>query len=120
MPRVGGRLCWPSRALARTALRTPSQLSPAARPWVTVPLCCSRRPYHPTPNARQELVPVAADKYLHVELPEKMQRAAARATWDDPRKVNKDKANEASMVDPTIRHFTVNFVRLPIINPPFL
>jgi len=117
------RLSSQSRTLSRTAVRTtlwrlprrrpcPAAAAPAAALAGSTPRC-----YQTTPSARQLAAPVAADKYLNVVLPEQVQRAAATASWDDPRKVNKDKVAEESMVDPTIRHFTVNFVRLHSSSP---
>jgi hypothetical protein len=116
---AAARLSWSSRAFAQTALRTArSRLASCPQPCLVVPIaptpgccCCSRRrrSLHATPQGRQ-LVPVPADKYLNIVLPEQVQRAAAQAMWDDPRNVNTDQPSEESLGDPTIRHFTVNFV----------
>ena len=64
-------------------------------------------------SAKSQLSEVAADKYQRTTITEDVQRAAARESWDDPRsanKVNLDHAGDEAMIDPTIRHFTVNFV----------
>src|SRR5271156_1824430 len=56
---------------------------------------------------------VPADKYQNTEIPEEVRRKAALASWNDPRKATPvDKANEEAMMDPTIRHFTINFVSI--------
>ena len=123
MALVGARrLSLQSRTLARTALRGPPWRISGRRRCLAAaaavePAASRRCRYHTTPNARQLVAPIAADKYLNVLLPEQVQRAAATASWDDPRKVNKDKVGEESMVDPTIRHFTVNFVPLHSSTP---
>jgi hypothetical protein len=68
--------------------------------------------YQQTPS-RLQLSHVPADKYQRTTITEDVQRAAARSDWDDPRaadKLNKDQPTDESMLDPTIRHFTVNFV----------
>ena len=55
---------------------------------------------------------VPADKYQRTTITEDVQRAAGHSNWDDPRSaqnLNKDNPNQ-SVTDPTIRHFTVNFV----------
>ena len=64
-------------------------------------------------SAKSQLAEVSADKYQRTTITEDVQRAAARESWDDPRsanKVNLDQSSDESMIDPTIRHFTVNFV----------
>src|SRR5438552_14332378 len=69
-------------------------------------------------TTKSQLAEVSADKYQRTTITEDVQRAAARESWDDPRsanKVNLDKSSDESMIDPTIRHFTVNFVRCLVI-----
>jgi hypothetical protein len=64
-------------------------------------------------SAKPQLSEVPADKYQRTTITEDVQRAAARESWDDPRsanKVNLDHESGESMMDPTIRHFTINFV----------
>src|ERR1700738_1158394 len=64
--------------------------------------------------SRSQLSHVPADKYQRTTITEDVQRAAAQSSWADPRsnKVNLDQVGDEAMIDPTIRHFTVNFVSL--------
>ena len=59
---------------------------------------------------------VAADKYQRTTITEDVRRSATRDGWGDPRATagNDAETTDASMIDPTIRHFTVNFVFLSV------
>lgn len=68
--------------------------------------------YQKTQARSQQVAEVPADKYQRTTITEDVRRAASREAWADPRANAQD--NEAhldeGMLDPTIRHFTVNFV----------
>jgi hypothetical protein len=69
-------------------------------------------------SAKSQLAEVSADKYQRTTITEDVQRAAARESWDDPRSTNiiaLDKSSDENMIDPTIRHFTINFVSCLVI-----
>jgi hypothetical protein len=61
---------------------------------------------------RSQLVEIPADKYQRTTITEDVRRAASRENWADPRAnaVDNETTLDEGMLDPTIRHFTVNFV----------
>jgi len=73
---------------------------------------------HQASPARLHLSQVPADKYQRTTITEDVQRAAAEENWADPRgnAVNFDQISDEAMMDPTIRHFTVNFVSRLIVS----
>src|SRR5579859_5747841 len=109
MASLGVRLSRANRSLLYASSRPSITVSTGTRCLASS--ACRR--YHRSPATRQS-AEVPADKYQRTTITEDVQRVAARQSWADPRanatRVNQDAANEESMVDPTIRHFTVNFV----------
>jgi hypothetical protein len=70
---------------------------------------------HQASPARLHLSQVPADKYQRTTITEDVQRAAAAENWADPRG-NAVNFSDEAMMDPTIRHFTVNFVSRLIVS----
>lgn len=94
--------------LRRVPPGTPSNFSLVTRSLATS--ACLR---YQTSSKRTQLSEVPVDKYQRTTITEDVQRTAAQQNWDDPRmtnKVNLDQSSAEQMMDPTIRHFTVNFV----------
>lgn len=96
--------------------RAPHLYLPQAAPNKRYFVASGCQRLHPSPINSQS-TEVAADKYQRTTITEDVRRSAARDNWGDPRAtVGKDaEATDASMIDPTIRHFTVNFV-FPIVH----
>jgi hypothetical protein len=112
MASIGPRIGRANRLLCRVPSVTPTKLSPARRCLTTS--ACLR---YQASSKRTQLSEVPADKYQRTTITEDVQRAAAQQAWDDPRmtnKVNLDQSSPEQMMDPTIRHFTVNFVYFPL------
>ena len=111
MASIGHRLCRAKALLPRTAFFSAVRSGPPKRCLATS--ACLR--YQGT-SSRSQLPEIPADKYQRTTITEDVQHAAAQQSWNDPRaenKVNLDKSSGESMIDPTIRHFTVNFVPYP-------
>lgn len=101
-----GRLARVTRLFQRVSCRHPAQLSYGSRGVKTTP--CRR--YQETKTQSSE---IPADRYQRTTITEDAQRAATHEAWEDPRssnKVNLEGSSDGSVIDPTIRHFTVNFV----------
>jgi len=112
MASIGPRISKANRLLCRVPSITTSTLFPVRR-CLTISTCLR---YEAT-SKRTQLSQVPADKYQRTTITEDVQRAAAQQAWDDPRmtnKVNLDQSSPEQMMDPTIRHFTVNFVYFPL------
>ena len=110
MASVVTRLSRASRLLPRLSSRLPIHISCGKRYLAT---SASLR-YHGT-AAKSQVSEVPADKYQRTTITEDIQRAVGPESWDDPRsgtKVNPDQSSGESVIDPTIRHFTVNFVQI--------
>ena len=113
MASIGPRLSRSARFLPRVSSRPSIHSQFSYQKRCLAASACLR--YQGT-SAKSQLAEVSADKYQRTTITEDVQRAAARESWDDPRSANKASLNESSdenMIDPTIRHFTVNFVSLP-------
>ena len=94
--------------ISRITSRSPIQL--CGKRCLTTSACLR---YQAT-SAKSQLPEVPAEKYQTTTITEDLQRSSARQTWTDPREANKGDQTHSSdeaMMDPTIRHFTVNFVR---------
>jgi hypothetical protein len=109
MASLGPRISRAHRVLLRRVPPgTPSNVSLVSRSLATS--ACLR---YQTSSKRTQLSEVPVDKYQRTTITEDVQRTAAQQNWDDPRmtnKVNLDQSSAEQMMDPTIRHFTVNFV----------
>jgi len=113
MASLGPRLSRAHRLFCRIHPGTPGKLSLARQSFAT----STCLPYHAS-SKRTQLSEVPADKYQRTTINEDVQYAAAQS-WEDPRmtnKVNLDQSNPEQMMDPTIRHFTVNFVSSSLSN----
>jgi hypothetical protein len=63
--------------------------------------------------AKAQSSEIPADKYQRTTITEDVQQVSAQEGWEDPRssaKVRLGGSSDGSLIDPTIRHFTVNFV----------
>jgi hypothetical protein len=111
MASIGVRICRASRSLQRVAFIPKSFV--CGKRGLASTTCLRHQPSAP----RLHLSQVPADKYQRTTITEDVQRAAAEETWADPRgnTVNFDQISDEAMLDPTIRHFTVNFVLRPIV-----
>jgi hypothetical protein len=108
MASVVTRLSRATRLLPRLPSRQPIHVYCGKR-YVATSSCLR---YQGT-YAKSQVSEVPVDKYQRTTITEDIQRAAGPESWDDPRsanKVNLDHSSGESMIDPTIRHFTVNFV----------
>ena len=117
MASIRPRISKANRLLCRVPSITTSTLFPVRR-CLTISTCLR---YEAT-SKRTQLSEVPADKYQRTTITEDVQRTAAQQAWDDPRmtnKVNLDQSSPEQMMDPTIRHFTVNFVYSLLQFPPF-
>jgi hypothetical protein len=117
MASIGPRISRANRIFSRVPPVTSGRLSPARRCLATS--ACLR---YQASSKRTQLSEVPADKYQRTTITEDVQRTAAQQAWDDPRmtnKVNLDQSSPEQMMDPTIRHFTVNFVYSLLQFPPF-
>jgi hypothetical protein len=110
MASLGVRMSRVNRSLLRVSSRPSASLVCGKRGLATSG--CLR--YQASLARFHETVP--ADKYQRTTITEDVQRIAAQEAWADPRgtKVNLDQTSYEAMVDPTIRHFTVNFVSLHV------
>jgi hypothetical protein len=97
-----------SQCLRCVSVRSRSHLAPAYRYLST-----SNTRYRTTPKALQAQLP--ADKYQGTTITEDVRTAASQANWADPRSLvrNPEETADENMIDPTIRHFTINFVCRP-------
>ena len=112
MASIGPRISRSARFLPRVSSRSSIHSQFSQKRCLATSACLR---YQGT-SAKSQLAQVSADKYQRTTITEDVQRAAARESWDDPRSANKvslDKSSDESMIDPTIRHFTINFVSLP-------
>jgi hypothetical protein len=110
MASLNGKLLRASKSLCRISSRKPSLTSSLCRRS----LATSSILRFQNTSRDHQLAEVPADKYQRTTITEDVRRAAAGENWPDPRRLPSDeqKADE-EMMDPTIRHFTVNFVCLP-------
>ena len=118
MASLGIKFSRAHRILPRFSPVLSAQRSSSGRRCLVTSACVQ---YQET-SARSRIAQIPADKYQRTTITEDVQRAAARQGWDDPRaanKVNLEKSSDESMIDPTIRHFTVNFVNSLFHAPSF-
>lgn len=106
MASLTGKLIRANKSLCRLSSHAPSYTSVGKRCLSTsscLRFCNS--------SFEHQLAEIPADKYQRTTITEDVRRAASRENWPDPRALasNDEKVDE-SMMDPTIRHFTVNFV----------
>ena len=101
-----GKIIRTSQCFRCISARSRSYFSPASRYLST----SSSLRYHGTQKALQADLP--ADKYQRTTITEDVRTAASHENWPDPRALTPDSAEtpDESIMDPTIRHFTVNFV----------
>ena len=110
MASVVTRFSKATRLIPRLSSRQPIHVSWGKRYLATS--SCLR--YQGT-AAKSQVSEIPADKYQRTTITEDIQHFAGLESWDDPRsanKVNLDQSSSESMIDPTIRHFTVNFVQI--------
>lgn len=107
MASIGARLKKANGCLRHTSRLYPTQ-APLSKRYF---MASSSRRIHRSPINSQSNE-VAADKYQRTTITEDVRRSATRDGWGDPRATvgNDAETTDASMIDPTIRHFTVNFV----------
>jgi hypothetical protein len=113
MASIGARLNRARGCLRRASLYPPTQATLSKRRFAT----SGYRAYQQSPIACQ-LSQVPADKYQRTTITEDVRRSAARGDWGDPRAsaLSNVEITDASLIDPTIRHFTVNFVLLQVVH----
>lgn len=107
MASIGARLKRANGCIHRASLLSRTQATLSKRCFAT----SGCRRYQQSPVTCQ-LAQVPADKYQRTTITEDVRRTAARGDWGDPRAsaVSDTEITDASLIDPTIRHFTVNFV----------
>jgi hypothetical protein len=113
MSSVGARLSRARLFFRRVSFSSRPSIEFTPRRRFVLASPCSR--YQSTPLTSQ-LSEVPADTPGRTIITEDVERSTAGKDWDDPReagKANADKTREGT-IDPTIRHFTVNFVRFPL------
>lgn len=113
MASLGARLNRANGCLRRASLFSPTQAILSRRCFAL----SGCRAYSQSPISCQ-LSQVPADKYQGTTITEDVRRSAARSDWGDPRASAGSDATipDASLIDPTIRHFTVNFVLLHVVH----
>ena len=116
MASLTGKFIRVNKSICRVSSRSPSFTTVQLARRCLATSSCLRFRSSPREN---QLAEVPADKYQRTTITEDVRRAASRENWPDPRGVssNEQKVDE-DMIDPTIRHFTVNFVpSLPAFKP---
>ena len=116
MASLTGKFIRVNKSICRVSSRSPSFTTVQLTRRCLATSSCLRFRSSPREN---QLAEVPADKYQRTTITEDVRRAASRENWPDPRGVssNEQKVDE-DMIDPTIRHFTVNFVpSLPAFKP---
>jgi hypothetical protein len=114
-----GRALRANRRLCSVSPPCRHPVAAGTRGLAVSPRACYRRTPDTLQQQQQHEGALSADKYQKTTITEDVQRAAAQQNWPDPRSgQGSPETDGGAMMDPTIRHFTINFVCPPAPSSP--